>query len=150
MLLDRARELAAWPSHPSTAAERGGRPAARRAARGKRAQADGVAGEERVAAALRAAGWEIHGQRLRTPAGEVDIVAEQAGILAIIEVKSRATLADAGAAISPRQQRRLCAAAAILQGEHPDWGARGMRFDAWLLDAQGRMQHVPDAFRDAA
>lgn len=120
----------------------------RRRARGRRAQAQGLAGEARVAQALLASGWLIHGQRLRTPAGEVDIVAEQGGILALIEVKCRPSLDEAACAISQRQQRRLCQAAAILQGENPHWGPRGMRFDAWLVDGLGRLRHVPDAFRE--
>lgn len=120
----------------------------RRRARGRRAQVQGLAGEARVAQALRASGWVIHGQRLRTRAGEVDIVAEQGGILALIEVKCRASLDEAAGAISLRQQRRLCQAAAILQGENPHWGLRGMRFDAWLVDGLGRLRHIPDAFRE--
>src|SRR5579875_1270301 len=73
--------------------------AGRRAARGRRAQSDGLAGEAKVAAALRASGWTIHGRRVRTAAGEVDIVAETGGLLAIIEVKTRPSLDEAAAAI---------------------------------------------------
>ena len=37
---------------------------------------------------------------------------------------------------------------AILHGENPHWGPRGMRFDAWFVAPEGQLHHVPDAFRD--
>ncbi len=112
-------------------------------------QRQGIQGEKRVADALSQGGWTIHGQRVRTAAGEVDIVAERDGILTLVEVKTGPDLASAAYAFSPRQQRRLLMAGAILQGQNPNWGQNGMRFDAWLVDALGRMQLIPDAFRDA-
>ncbi len=122
--------------------------AARLRAIGRRAQRSGLDGEGRVAQALAASGWTIHGRRMRTAAGEIDIAAERDGLLAVIEVKTRDTLESAAYALGPRQRRRLTQAAAILQGEHPGWGPAGLRFDAWLVDAMGRLRHVPDAFRD--
>ena len=117
-------------------------------ARGRRAQRRGIDGEVQVAQALAANGWTIHGRRMRTAAGEIDIAAERDGLLTLIEVKTRQDLDTAAYALGVRQRRRLCQAAAILQGENPSWGAAGTRFDAWLVDAMGRMRHVPDAFRD--
>jgi len=93
-------------------------------------------------------GWRILGQRLRTPAGEVDIVAEREGLLALVEVKARPDLETAAYALGLRQRRRLMGAAAILLGANPGWGRAGIRFDVWLVDGQGRLRHVPDAFRD--
>jgi putative endonuclease len=119
-----------------------------RQARGKRSQRQGLQGESKVVAALGQGGWTIHGQRMRTAAGEVDIVAERDGVLTLVEVKTGPDLTTAAYALSPRQQRRLLLAGAILQGEHPDWGREGLRFDAWLVDSLGRMRHIPDAFRD--
>jgi putative endonuclease len=123
-------------------------PSQHRAARGRRAHRTGLDGEGRVAQALTAGGWAIRARRLRTAAGEIDIAAERDGLLALIEVKTRATLETAAYAIGPRQRRRLTQAAAIVQGENPGWGPAGMRFDAWLVDAMGRLRHVPDAFRE--
>ncbi len=87
---------------------------------------------------------------MRTPAGEVDLVADKHGLLAIIEVKARPTLADAAAALSPRQRTRLIAAAEILLAEHPEWGQAGVRFDVLLVDARGRVRRIADAFRPEA
>ncbi|MGE0223761.1 MAG: YraN family protein [Acetobacteraceae bacterium] len=114
---------------------------------GRSAQIRGVAAEDRACAALEQEGWTVHLRRLRTGAGEVDIVAERAGVLAIVEVKARPRLADAACALSPRQQARLLAAADIILGEHPDWGANGVRFDMLLVDAAGRVRRIADAFR---
>ena len=84
---------------------------------------------------------------MRTVAGEIDIIAEQDGLLAIVEVKTRATMADAAAAVTPRQQARLLAAADIVLAEHPEWGANGVRFDVLVTDPAGRIRRIADAFR---
>jgi putative endonuclease len=111
------------------------------------AYASGLAAEEAACAALRADGWIILARRLRTKAGEVDAVAEKAGLLAMIEVKARPTLAEAAVALTIRQQTRLLAACDIILGEHPDWGINGVRFDVLLVDAAGRVRRIADAFR---
>ena len=103
--------------------------------------------EAAAEASLVAEGWQVLGRRLRTAAGEVDLVAERAGLLAIIEVKRRPTLADAAAALGPRQQARLLASAEILLGEHPEWGRAGVRFDVLLVDGAGQVRRIADAFR---
>jgi putative endonuclease len=111
------------------------------------ADARGRHAEARAAAALAAEGWAVLARRLRTPAGELDLVAEREGLLAFIEVKARATLAEAAAALGPAQRRRLVAAAEWWIGANPGHGAAGMRFDVLLVDAGGRVRRIADAFR---
>ena len=106
-----------------------------------------MAAEAAVAAALVRDGWTVLGQRLRTPAGEIDLVAERDGLLAFIEVKRRARLAEAAFALGPRQRARLIAAAEIVLAQNPGWGATGVRFDVVLVDAQGTVRRIADAFR---
>jgi putative endonuclease len=120
--------------------------------RGQAAYASGIAAEEAACAALIADGWTILARRLRTKAGEVDAVAEKAGILSIIEVKSRPTLAEAAVALTARQQSRLAGACEIILGEHPDWGVKGVRFDILVVSQAGKVRRIADAFRvgDAA
>lgn len=115
--------------------------------RGRRAHALGMAAEAAASAALERDGWTVRARRLRTEAGEVDLIAENDGLLAIIEVKARPTLAGAAVALSERQRRRLLAAAEIVLAGHPDWGARGVRFDMLLVDAAGAVRRIADAFR---
>lgn len=118
-----------------------------RVARGRRAQAGGLDAEALACAALQADGWTILGRRLRTPAGEIDAVAERAGLVAFVEVKRRRDLAGAAAALGARQRARLAAAAEILLAAHPEWGAAGARFDLLLVDARGQVRRIADAFR---
>jgi putative endonuclease len=115
--------------------------------RGRTAHAAGLAAEETACAALIADGWTIRARRLRTKAGEVDAVAEKDGLLSIIEVKFRPTLAEAAIALTNRQQSRLVAACDIILGQHPDWGLNGVRFDVLVVDLAGKVRRIADAFR---
>jgi putative endonuclease len=118
-----------------------------RAGRGRQAQRRGVEAETAAAAALAQDGWTVLGQRLRTAAGEVDLVAEKAGLLALVEVKGRPDLTNAAFALGAAQRARLIAAAEIILAEHPEWGSAGVRFDVMLVDGAGRVRRVVDAFR---
>lgn len=122
-----------------------GRPA--RSAKGRAAHARGVAAEDAACAALVADGWVIHARRLRTKAGEVDAVAEKAGILAIVEVKARPTLAQAAIALTLRQRSRLLGACDLILDEHREWGANGVRFDVLVVNPAGQVRRIADAFR---
>jgi putative endonuclease len=107
----------------------------------------GVRAEAAACAALTRDGWTVLARRLRTEAGEVDVLAERAGVLALVEVKARPRLADAAIALSLRQQGRLLRAAEIILADHPQWGRAGVRFDLMLVDAAGRIRRIADAFR---
>ncbi len=118
-----------------------------RPARGKAAQLLGVSAEHLAGEALEAEGWIVRARRLRTAAGEIDLVAEREGLLAFVEVKSRPTLAGAAWSLGPRQRARLLASAEIALAEHPEWGRAGIRFDVLLVDAGGAVRRIKDAFR---
>lgn len=119
----------------------------RRARRGRAAHAGGMAAEAIASAALVADGWTVLRRRARTAAGEVDIVARRADVVAFVEVKARATLTEAAFALGERQQRRLQLAAAVLLAEHPDWASGDIRFDVMVVDRAGRVRRIADAFR---
>ena len=118
--------------------------------KGSRAHAFGTRAEDAACAALAQDGWSVLGRRVRTEAGELDILGEKDGLLAVIEVKARPTLADAAAALSPRQQARLLAAAEIVLAAHPGWGINGVRFDLMVVDSAGAVRRISDAFRVAS
>ena len=118
-----------------------------RSTRGRLAHSRGVAAEQAACAALERDGWTVLARRLRTPAAEIDLVAERDGLLAIVEVKARASLAEAAASLGARQRLRLAAAAEQLLAEHPGWGRAGVRFDVIVVDAAGRVRRIGDAFR---
>lgn len=107
----------------------------------------GLMAEDQACRALEADGWRVLGRRLRTRGGEIDIAADKAGLLAVIEVKRRPTLALAAAAVTPHQRVRLIAACELLLAAHPDWGSQGVRFDVILVDPAGGIRRIADAFR---
>lgn len=91
----------------------------------------------------------ILAERARTPAGELDLVAEKHGLLGFIEVKARPSLQAAAHALAPRQQARLLAAAEAWMALHPGHGAAGVRFDVLLVAADGMVKRITDALRQA-
>lgn len=107
----------------------------------------GRRGEWLAAWWLRLWGWGIVARNLRTPMGEIDLVARRGGVLAVIEVKARPNLDRAAAAISPRQQERLVRAAGWLIAGRPDLAGLALRFDAVLIRPWRWPRHLPDAWR---
>jgi putative endonuclease len=110
-------------------------------------EARGRGAEAHAAAALAAEGFREIARRVRTGAGEIDLVVEREGLLVFVEVKARATLNDAAFALGPRQQARLLAAGEAWMAANPGHGAAGVRFDLLLVDGEGRVRRIADAFR---
>ncbi len=98
-------------------------------------------------AALAASGWVVLARRVRTAAGEIDLVAEQEGLLAFIEVKARPSLTEAAGALGPRQRERLLRAGECWLAANPGRGVAGVRFDLLLVAADGTVRRIADAFR---
>ena len=109
--------------------------------------AGGRLAEWRARLWLRLRGWRILGRRVRTPVGEIDIIARRGGVIAIVEVKQRRHLIDALNALAPRQRRRIMRAAAFWLARRPDTAGCDVRFDLVAVDARLRLRHVADAFR---
>lgn len=103
---------------------------------------------------LLAKGYRIVARNLRTQLGELDIVAEDKGVLVFVEVKGRSTEAFGGAllAVDRRKQAKLVKLASqyLAQRHLSD---RLCRFDVVLVQGQpsagGRIEHLQNAF-DAA
>lgn len=131
-----------------SAAHRPALSALARRRRGRQAVARGTAGEARAIAMLEDEGWTIRGRRVRTAAGEIDVIAEKAGLIAFLEVKTRPRLAEAAAALSAKQRARLLKAAEIVLAGHPGWGREGVRFDVIVVDRHGAVRRISDAFRE--
>lgn len=101
--------------------------------------------EEAVADLLRRRGYEILARRLKTNAGEIDLVVASRRCLVFVEVKARTNFADAACALLPRQQARLIRAAEVALACHADWMRQEMRFDVALV-AQDDIQIIENAF----
>ncbi len=110
------------------------------------AHARGMVGEARAAQLLESQGFTILAQRLRTKAGEIDLIAAQEGLLIFCEVKLRDTLAAAAESLSHRQRRRIAAAAESYLADHPEYATMNMRFDAILFARDGGVDHLCGAF----
>src|SRR5258707_5849277 len=78
----------------------------------------GLSAESRAAAYLVAKGYRIVARRVRSPVGEIDIVARRRGTLIFVEVKAPERLDDAAQAVIVRQQRRVIPAAEALLARH--------------------------------
>jgi putative endonuclease len=116
--------------------------------RGRRARGDGRRWEWFCALWLMAKGYRLLGFRLRTGAAEIDLLAQKAGVVAVVEVKRRRTLAEALDAVSWRQRQRLLAAARSLAARRPDLAHAPVRLDLIAL-APGRLpRHIRDAWRE--
>jgi putative endonuclease len=110
----------------------------------------GVTAESRAAAYLVGRGYAIAARRFKSKVGEVDIVARRDAELVFVEVKARRRLDDAAWSITPRQQKRIVAAAEAWLADHPDDGACNIRFDVILVARTGHAQHIPAAFDASA
>jgi len=109
------------------------------------AHARGLAAEDRAARLLEAHGFSILARRVRTKAGEIDLIARQDDLVVFCEVKQRASLDAAAEALAPRQRRRIAAAAEAWLAAQPELAALTLRFDAVLV-AGAAAQLVPGAF----
>jgi putative endonuclease len=96
---------------------------------------------------LRLAGYRVLARRLRTPAGEIDIVARRGMLVAFVEVKARVTAGDAAFALTELQWRRIARAAEMYVARRPALADCAMRFDAMLVTPRGWPMHIVDAWR---
>lgn len=117
-----------------------------RAKRGARARKTGRSAEVVAAVWLMARGWRILGFRLKTPQGEIDLLAKRGGILAVVEVKTRASIEAALASVHPSQQARLVRAGEAVAARRRSLKGLSVRLDMVAL-APGRWpRHIPDAW----
>ena len=105
----------------------------------------GRAAESIAALYLLAKGYRILGHRLRTPFGEVDLAAWKGGVLVIVEVKARKSIAAALEAVGREQQQRILRAAQVLAGR---WRLNHapIRLDIIVIGAQLWPHHVRNAW----
>jgi putative endonuclease len=109
------------------------------------AEASGRRGERIAAWWLRLKGWRILDKRVRTPAGEVDLVARKGNLVAFVEVKMRATSAELDFAIDERRLARVAAAAEVLMPRYAGPGD-DIRVDVILLAPGTRPRHIENAW----
>lgn len=109
------------------------------------AERRGRRGETIAAWWLRLRGWRIVATRVRTPVGEVDLIARRGRTLAFIEVKTRATEAELALAIDRHRLTRVARAAEMLAARH----ARpndDIRIDVMLIRPRALPRHIANAW----
>ena len=112
----------------------------------REAEQRGHTSESLAALWLRLKGYRILAQRLKTHAGEIDLVARSPrGILCFIEVKARLRERDAAQSVAPRQQQRIVRAANLFVAGRPALAQSGMRFD--IVTVAPIPRHIRDAWR---
>ncbi|MCK9540432.1 MAG: YraN family protein [Novosphingobium sp.] len=119
----------------------------KRPANGARASRErqGRRGERLAAWWLRLKGWKIVDRRVKTPRGEVDLVARDGATLVFVEVKWRARAADLDFAIDEYRLRRVAAAAEVIAASHLRDG-EDMRIDVLLLAPGAMPRHIANAW----
>lgn len=115
---------------------------------GKRLAAErrGRRGEALAAWYLRLKGWRIVGRRLKTPRGEVDLVARRGRTVAFVEVKWRSSAAELALAIDQRRLARVAAAATALARRYVRDGD-DLRIDVVLLAPARWPRHIVNAWQ---
>ncbi|HUZ18863.1 MAG TPA: YraN family protein [Spirochaetia bacterium] len=111
----------------------------------------GRRGEETACRYLAANGYRILVRNFRAPRGEIDIIAENEGTIAFVEVKSRRSSDRAvfEQSVGLRKQRRIINASRLyLAGMGADERFH-VRFDVvFVLGDSTEVYHVPGAFTE--
>lgn len=102
-------------------------------------------GERLAAWWLRLKGWRILDHRVRTPAGEVDLIAQKGKLIAFVEVKARSSAAELDFAIDQRRLARVAAAAELLMPHYATAG-EDIRVDVILLAPGAAPRHIENAW----
>ncbi len=125
-------------------------PQAARRQRRQHAERRGRLAEGLAAAYLIATGHRILARRVRTHAGEIDIIALRLRRLSFIEVKQRATTAELAFAVTPRQAKRLHAAAEAWLQRYPRYRDCDLGFDRCDIVGRWRIHWQRDALQPLA
>lgn len=105
----------------------------------------GREGEAEAAMWLAQQGWRIIAERVKTKAGEIDLIARKPGLVAFVEVKWRARSAALADAIDERRLARVAKAAEIVAHEYTTDG-EDIRIDVILLAPGRQPTHIENAW----
>src|SRR4051812_32106166 len=97
-----------------------------------------------------AKGFRILARGMRTPVGEIDLIARRGSLVLFVEVKARAELAAAYDALRPAQRARIIRAASWYLTGRPDLAACDLRYDVVVIGGWGLPKHLVDAWRAEA
>lgn len=113
---------------------------------GRMSERAGRAAEGAVARHYQRSGRAIAAARWRSAAGEIDLIARDGAEVIFIEVKQSRTHAEAAEHLTARQQARIHASASMFLAGEPAGQGTPARFDVALVDGQGRIEIIENAF----
>ena len=112
------------------------------------AERRGHKSESLAALWLRLKGYRILARRLKTRAGEIDLVAAAPfGPVCFVEVKARGLARAAAESVGPTQQTRIARAASLYLASRPHLSRRGARFDIVAVAPNSFPVHHRDVWR---
>ncbi|MEM7006924.1 MAG: YraN family protein [Pseudomonadota bacterium] len=100
-----------------------------------------------AAASLQMKGYRIIARRVRTRAGEIDLISSKGGLVAFVEVKARADLNTALEAVTARTWQRVSRAAELWIAKRQDLVDYDWRFDIIAVTPGTWPYHARDAWR---
>ena len=110
------------------------------------AERSGRDGETRAALWLRAKGWRILDRRVKTPSGEIDLVARRGDCVAFVEVKWRRRNAELDFAIDEYRLARVAAAVECVAHRYAENG-EDISIDVVLLAPGALPRHIANAWQ---
>lgn len=115
----------------------------------QKAERGGRKAETRAAWYLRLTGWRILARRVKTPRGEIDIVARRGRVVVAVEVKWRARTELLDQAIDSWRLRRVAAAAEVVLPRYAKPGD-SLRIDVLLLSPGSLPRRIANAWQPGA
>lgn len=108
----------------------------------------GTAYETIAADYLKKKGYQIIERNYRNRMGEIDILAENDGVLVVVEVKYRknGTCGDPLEAVNRQKQRRICKTTLYYFMMHGYGMEKPCRFDVIGIYGDGTIKHIENAF----
>lgn len=110
------------------------------------AEQRGRRGENFAAWWLRLHGWRVIGQRIKTPRGEIDLIARRGRVIAFVEVKWRSTPNQLDQSIDEYRLRRVAAAVEAVAHKFMRAGDTA-RIDVMLLAPRHLPRHITNAWQ---
>ena len=112
----------------------------------KFAEGAGRRGEAWAALFLRLQFYRVIAMRVKTPVGEIDLIAQRGGVTVFVEVKSRSFSHQEGEALAAVNRRRIVRAAKLWLTRRPELANTDMRFDVIFLAPFAWPRHLKNAF----
>ena len=107
----------------------------------------GLRAEIAAATLLLAKGYRLLARRYRTPLGEIDLIVKRGRTIAFVEVKARASPAEALDSVGRSAEQRIVGAADLWLARHPDAAGLDLRYDMVLVVPWRLPRHLPNAFQ---